>query len=559
MERRLNFVFVLFLLFCGIILTRLFYWQVTLNERFRGLAEKQGLATLPIKAVRGKILASDGSSLVINQRAFGVFLEPKKINDQTLVTTALAKELGIPTASISARLKDTSLLWIPIAHRVEEEQVTAIKKYKLLGVEFIEEWKRYYPEASMAAHILGFVGKNSQGEDQGYFGLEGYYNEQLRGRDGLLRQEIDAAGNPIVSDKRENIPSENGRDLTLYLDKTIQYIVESKLKQGIAKYSAKGGTVIVMDPATGGILAMVSFPSYDPNEFYKYPAEFYKSPAISLSYEPGSTFKVLIMAAALNEGVVTSETKYNEEGPIEIGGYTIKTWNQKYHGEITLTQILEYSSNVGMVFVLGKLDRSKFLTYLDNLGFGSKTSVDLQEEAMPQLRPKNKWYEIDYATTAFGQGIAMTPFQLIRAVAAIANGGRCIEPHVVKSISIPNGETINISPKVVRKVFRPEISRLVTEMMVSAVDNGETRFIKPAGYRIAGKTGTAQIPISGHYDTEKTIASFVGFAPVEAPKFIMLVTLLEPEVSPWGSETAAPIFFEIAKELFSYFGISPSD
>lgn len=559
MERRLNFVFVLFLLFYGIILIRLFYWQVTLNERFGGLAEKQGLATLPIKAVRGKILASDGSSLVINQRAFGVFLEPKKINDQTLVTAALAKELGIPTASISARLKDTSLLWIPIAHKVEEEKVTAIKKYKLFGVEFIEEWKRYYPEASMAAHILGFVGKNSQGEDQGYFGLEGYYDEQLRGRDGLLRQEIDAVGNPIVSDKRENIPTENGRDLTLYLDKTIQYIVESKLKQGIAKYSAKGGTVIVMDPTTGGILAMVSFPSYDPNEFYKYPAEFYKNPAISLSYEPGSTFKVLIMAAALNEGVVTPKTKYNEEGPIEIGGYTIKTWNQKYHGEITLTQILEYSSNVGMVFVLGKLDRSKFLTYLDNLGFGSKTNVDLQEEAMPQLRPKNKWYEIDYATTAFGQGIAITPLQLIRAVAAIANGGRYIEPHVVKSISIPNGETINISPKVVRKVFKPEISRLITEMMVSAVDNGEARFIKPAGYRIAGKTGTAQIPISGHYDTEKTIASFVGFAPVEAPKFIMLVTLLEPEASPWGSETAAPIFFEIAKELFSYFGISPSD
>lgn len=557
MDRRLSVIFIFFLILFSFILAKLFFLQVISFESLAGLAERQRATELLIPAARGRILASDGSPLVINKKTYGVFLEPKNITDKEKVITTLSKELDISAASISGKLNNTSLLWLPIVHQIAEDKKESIAFYKLPGVGFIDETKRYYPEASMAAHLLGFVGKNGGGDDQGYFGLEGYYDQQLRGRDGKLVQEIDPAGNPILTGDRQTVPAEDGRDLKLYLDKTIQFIAEKNLKDGIERYGAKGGTVTVMDPKTGGILAMASFPSYDPADFGEFPQEFYKNPTVSGSYEPGSTFKVLVMASAINEGKIKADTIMDENGPVEIGGYTINTWNQKYHGKITMREVLDYSSNVGMVFVSKQMDKDLFLRYIESLGFGRSTGIDLQEETTPQLRPKNKWYEIDYATASFGQGIAVTPLQMVRAVAAIANGGKLMEPHVVKEIKLPNGTSLAITPKVVKQVFEPEVTSVMAEMMVSAVDNGETKRLKPAGFRIAGKTGTAQIPIAGHYDSEKTITSFVGFAPVDDPRFVMLVTLREPTASPWGSETAAPIFFTIARELFSYMGISP--
>lgn len=558
MGKRLSLVFVTVIFLFILIVVKLFFWQVVSFDKLKGLAEQQSVTSLTIPAKRGAIFATDNTPLTINQRAFLVYLEPLKIKNINEVVSTLSKELDIPTASISSKLKETNLVWVPIAHKVEEAKVESIKSQKLTGVGFMDEPKRFYPEASMAAHLLGFVGKDSKGDDQGYFGIEGYYDEQLRGRNGVLRQETDARGNPILSGKIEDISAVNGRDLTLTLDKSIQYVVEKKLKEGVEKYSAKGGTVTILDPKTGAVLAMAAYPSYDEGKFYNYKGDLYKNPVVASSYEPGSTFKVLIMAAALNEGKVKPDTKYNEEGPIKIDKYTIETWNKKYHGEISLSQILEYSSNVGMVFVAKALGRDLVLDYIERLGFGNPTDVDLQEETSPELRPKDKWSEIDYATASFGQGIALTPLQMVRAVAAIANGGKLMRPYIVKSIKQNDGKVIYIRPKVERNIFKKETTSIVSEMMVSAVDNGETKYIKPPGYKIAGKTGTAQIAIAGHYDTEKTIASFVGFAPLDDPKFVMLVTIQEPTTSPWGSETAAPVFFGIAKELFSYFGISPN-
>ena len=558
MEGRLRFVFILLSLLFFAVILRLFFWQVASSDRLKSAAESQTLTSLTIPAHRGRILASDGSPLVINQPAYLLYIEPHKLKNIAHASEVLAKELSIPQASITASLVDTKLRWIPIADKVDEQKFDKIKKFDLPGVGFIEKSKRYYPEASMAAHILGFVGKNANGGDQGYFGLEGYYDEQLRGRDGRLKLEEDALGDPILSGKLEEIPAEDGRDLYLTIDKTVQFIAESKLKEGIEKYGAKGGSVVVLDPATGAVLAMASFPSYDPGIFSSFATEYYKNPAVASSYEPGSTFKVLVMAAALNEGKVKIDEKYNEEGPIKIGGYSIRTWNQKYHGEINLAKILEYSSNVGMVFVGGKLGQDTFTTYIEHLGFGSLTDIDLQEETSPSLRAKNKWYEIDYATASFGQGVAVTPLQMVRAVASIANGGKLVRPYVVKKLLDSKGKEIETRPKIGSNIFKPEITSVVAEMMAQAVNNGETKFLNPARFRIAGKTGTAEIPISGHYDTDKTITSFVGFAPADIPKFVMLVTLSEPTSSPWGSETAAPIFVNITKELFSYWGISPS-
>lgn len=558
MELRFRVVFVIFLLFFSAVSIKLFFLQVISFEDFAGVASKQRSVMLPIPAIRGKIFASDGSPLVINQNAYGIFLEPKNLGEKNKVIDVLARELSIPVASISGKLADKSLLWIPISHKIEENKKKEIESYKFKGVGFVDESIRFYPEGSMAAHLLGFVGKNSSGEDKGYFGLEGYYDQQLRGRSGSLIQEIDPSGNQILSGEHLKIDAENGRDLKLYLDKTIQFIAQTQLLKGIEKFGAKGGSVIVMDPKTGGILAMSSFPSYDLADFVNYPSEYYLNPAVSAGYEPGSTFKVLVMSSAINEGKIQPDTEMDESGPVEIGGYQIKTWDQKYRGKISMRQVLDHSSNVGMVFVEQQLNKDIFLHYIENLGFGKITGIDLQDETSPELRAKNKWYEIDFATAAFGQGIAVTPLQMIRSVAAIANKGILMEPHVVKEIILADGTKVNIAPKKVRQIFKPETANIISEMMVSAIDNGETRVIKPVGYRIAGKTGTAQIPISGHYDSEKTITSFVGFAPVDDPVFVMLVTLREPTSSPWGSETAAPIFFNIARELFQYFGISPS-
>lgn len=558
MGKRILLVFILFVIGFTIVTIRLFFWQVTSFDFLKGIAESQTLSTFRIPAKRGQIFSSDSSPLVINQNAYLVYIEPKKIENARKTADILSKELDITSSSVSAQISQSKLMWLPIESKVEEDKVEAIKKASLPGVGFLEEGKRYYPESSMAAHLLGFVGKNSKGDDQGYFGIEGYYDEQLRGKDGILHQEEDALGNPILSGKLEEVPPVNGRDLYLSLDKTIQFIVERKLDEGIEKYGARGGTVIVLEPNTGSILAMASRSSYDPSNYADYSSDLYKNPAVSTSYEPGSTFKVLVTASTINEGKLKPDDRFNEEGPVDIGGYSINTWNQKYHGLITISQILEYSSNVGMVYIEKKLGNENLLKYINELGFGAKTEVDLQEEASFPLRPKNKWYEIDYATASFGQGIAVTPLQMARAVATLANGGKLMKPIIVKTIKSGNGQTVSIKPNVEKNVFKKETTVLITEMMVDAVDNGETRLIKPPGFRIAGKTGTAQIPISGHYDTEKTIASFVGFAPVDNPKFVMLVTIREPSSSPWGSETAAPLFFSIASELFSYYGISPN-
>lgn len=302
---------------------------------------------------------------------------------------------------------------------------------------------------------------------------------------------------------------------------------------------------------------MASYPSYDPREYASAQKELYINPVVGSTYEPGSTFKVLMMAIGINEGVITPKTTMEETGPVEVSGYSIRTWNNVYNGTVSMTDVLIHSSNVGMVFVEKKLGKEKVLKALKDFGFGSTTGVDLEDESAPELRSDDQWREIDLATVSFGQGIAVTPLQMVRAVSTIANGGYLMEPRVVQAIAEANGKVKQIPVKKIRQIFSKKTAEEVTEMMVAAVDQGEAKWAKPPGYRIAGKTGTAQIPVGGVYDEKKTIASFVGFAPADNPKFVVLVTLREPSSSQWGSETAAPLFFNIAKDLFIYYGISP--
>jgi len=514
------------------------------------------LKTNKLTPIRGRIYDKFNHPLVLNQNSYLLYLEPKKIIDKDKLINSLSNSLEVTEASISAKI-DMSKYWLSIQSGLTQEQKDKIQKLNLKGIGFDYQTKRFYPEASLSAHLLGFLGKNDQGEDVGYLGLEGFYNRDLQGLPGFVETERDIIGRPILIGVQQRVESENGRDLVLTIDKTVQEISKKKLLEGLDLYKAKKGCIITADPKTMAILSLVCLPDYDLEKYYLFSEDFYKNSAISDLFEPGSIFKPLIMAAALEEKKIKPNDTYNETGQVSIGEYNIKTWNDKYEGKISMTRILEKSSNVGMVYVGEKLGSKKIYDYLGKYGFGQTTNIDLQGEASGYLKPKADWYPIDYSTVTFGQGIAVTSIQMIRAFASIINGGNLMKPYLVQKIVSENKIT-EIKPKVEKRVISQLTSEIIKKMLVSTVENAEAKWNLPKGYVIGGKTGTAQIPIKGHYDPSKTIASFIGFAPASDPKFITLVVLYEPQTSPWGSETAAPLFFEIVKQLIVYYNISPS-
>jgi cell division protein FtsI/penicillin-binding protein 2 len=537
-----------------IIFLRLFQLQIlnhSSSKIFDYLAERK------ILPERGRIFDRLSNPLVLNNNSYLLYFEPKKINDPPQTIKKISTILEINEASLSSKFNKEKD-WVAVT-MVTKEKKEEIEKLKISGLGFDYVLKREYPEASLAAHLLGFVGKNYQGEDIGYFGIEGYYNKDLSGLPGFIQSEKDLLGRPILIGKQEMVEPENGRDLILTIDKNIQGMIKEKLKKGIERYQAESGCVIAADPFSMAILALVCLPDYDPKNYFLFSEEYFKNPAISDLYEPGSVFKPLIMAAALNEKKIKPNDFYNETGPITIGEYSIRTWDNKYEGKISMTRILQKSSNVGMVYVGEKLGDEKLYDYLRKYGFGQPTGIDLQGEVSGYLKPKSQWYPIDFATVTFGQGIAVTPIQLIRAFAALVNGGVIFRPYVVLKIISSDGKQKIIKPKKEGQVITNITSQIIKKMLMEVVENGEVKWARPKGYTLGGKTGTAQVPIKGHYDPQKTIASFIGFGPVKEPKFLVLVILRQPKTSPWGSETAAPLFFEIAKELLIYYNIAPDN
>ncbi len=548
---KIKFVFLFFILFYLAIIVRLFFLQVIYSP-----ANKSSyLRTNKLNPIRGRIYDQKNNPLVLNQNSYQLYLEPKKIDGKDKLTHLLSESLEISEASISAKI-DMSKYWIAVQNGLTQEQKDKINKLNLKGVGFDYQTKRFYPEASLSAHLIGFLGKNDQNEDVGYLGLEGFYDRDLRGLPGFVETERDIIGRPILIGVQQRVEPENGRNLILTIDKTVQEISKKKLLAGLDLYKAKKGCVITADPKTMAILALVCLPDYDLEKYYLFSEDYYKNSAISDLFEPGSVFKPLIMAAGLEEKKIKPDDTYNETGQISIGEYNIKTWNDKYEGKISMTRILEKSSNVGMVYIGEKLGNKNIYSYLEKYGFGQPTDIDLQGEVPGYLKSRSNWYPIDYSTVTFGQGIAITPIQMIRAFASIINGGYLMRPYLVQKIVSENKVT-EIKPKVEKRVISQLTSEIIKKMLISAVENAEAKWDRPKGYVIGGKTGTAQVPIKGHYDPSKTIASFIGFAPANDPKFLTLVVLYEPQTSPWGSETAAPLFFEIAKQLIVYYNISP--
>ncbi len=416
-----------------------------------------------------------------------------------------------------------------------------------------EEW-RYYPEDRLASHVLGYVNVDAEGQ----YGIEGYWDEYLKGEPGVLLGERGSWGDII--DVGIESQAKDGEDLYLTIDRIIQNKIYEELREAVQKYRAKKGTIIITNPDTGEIMAMASYPDFNPNLYYRTKeVERFNNPAIAEVYEPGSVFKIVTMAAGVDTGKVESETKNFFKKCVDVGIETICTSTGKAYGTETMTEVLENSDNVGMVWVAEQVGGKNFYNYIRDFGFGTYTEIDMNTEVKGELLPLSEWREINRATMAFGQGIAVTPLQMVQAISAIANGGELMQPYIVeKRIDFEGNEDI-AEGKIVRQVVSRETSETIKEMMVSVVDNGFGRKARVEGYRIAGKTGTAEVPVSGRgYSEDINIVSFGGFAPADDPKFAMLIKLDQPEGAPWSSDTVAPLFGELSEWLLHHLQIPPS-
>lgn len=567
MQTKIRVLSILLILLFIVAIGRLFTWQILKGRQLSSQAKNQYTSNQVTSAPRGNILASDGSFWVVRTEGWTVWANPKLLKSSpSEIANRLAPffaDQGDPKTYADEVVRLTGLLgkdasWVSLKTKVDDDIKRNIAALSIVGIGFDPQEMSYYPEASSAAQLLGFVGKDSSGADIGYFGLEGYYDLPLSGKPGFFAGQKDAKGSPILLDGGAQVAAIPGVDLLTNIDKRIQTVIENELLKGIEKYQAAGGSITVMDPENGKILGLANHPSFDPAKYSGFDDSLFKNSVITDSFEPGSIFKVLVMAAGLDAGVVKPDTPCDIcAGPLKLDKYFIKTWDDKYTPNITMTDVIVKSDNVGMSFVGGKLGADKMYDYLKKFGIGDKSGIDLQGEIAPKLRDKGTWNVVDLATASFGQGVAVTGMEMVRAVAAIANGGYLVTPKVVNAIKGDGWqEVVKETPPV--RVINQQAAAEATQMMVEAASRGEAKWAAIPGFKVAGKTGTAQIPVAGHYDPTNTNHSFIGFAPADNPKFIMLVTLKSPQSSPWAAETAAPLWYAVARDLFPYLGIQPS-
>lgn len=431
---------------------------------------------------------------------------------------------------------------------------------KIDGIAFMMKKHRFYPEKNIGSHILGFVGHDND-EWHGQYGLEGFFDDELYGKSGSIKTEKSAGGNLIIINDREYNKPQNGDDLILTINKAIQFTACQKLNEAVLRHGADSGSIIIMEPKTGAILAMCSSPDYDPNNYKDVSdIKIYNNEAIFSQYEPGSIFKAITMAAALDQEKVSPDTTFEDTGVVKIANYEIKNSDLKAHGIVTMTEVLEESLNVGAIFAMRKTGEEIFGQYVKNFGFGEKVGIELETESQGDIKnligeERNK--ELNAATASFGQGIAVTPLQMVAAFGAIANGGILMKPYLVKELVKIDGSKITTQPKEIRRVISERASMLLGGMLVNVVENGHGKRAGVKGYFVAGKTGTAQVPRKDKkgYEPNAHIGSFAGFAPADDPRFVMLVRIDRPRDVEWAESSAAPLFGEIAEFLLNYFEV----
>jgi len=555
-----------------------------------------------------------------------VMAYPAKIYDKRRTALDLEDDLQIPAVRLEQILIGENRYEI-IAKKVDPEKSKVLREIikkdneqypgenRYAGIGFQEEYFRFYPEKSLAANVLGFVDQAGGGQ----YGIEETFDQQLKGKKGIFKAQMDSVGRQITVGESVIQPAVNGEDIVLTIDRNIQLEVERLIKKGVEEFRANAGQVIVMDPKTGKILAMAHYPSFDPNSygdvfaktdvdftpeeianlvpadeedttkywFYRnydthdryqvfkneeegkdavyqrfanwVGQEVYKNKLLGEIYEPGSVFKPIVMAAALDDGDVMPETTYYESGPIKVDEFEIHNSTDQYRGLQTMTNVLEESSNIGMAWVAKKIGRNLFYSYAVKFGFGDRLGIEFDNEEKGYMEYFTEWADSELVTHAFGQGITVTPLQIASAYAVMANKGVLMQPYIVAAVRDANGKIIKTEPQVIRQVISEDTANTITQMMVSAVENGVAPKSKVEGHFVAGKSGTAQTykygkPLSG---AGTTITTFAGYAPVDDPKFVVVVKYDFPRSSEWCANTSAPTAAEIEKFLFSYYNIPP--
>lgn len=547
---RENWRFVLILiaifLFAATILSRLIFLTISNYEFYQALAEGQQKILTPATGERGEIFFSNGDPIAINKTGKYVFASPNEVKEKEQTVEVLAQILNLDRIWLLEKLEKDNLFEL-LKYRLSEEEIILLQEKNLKGVHLEEEIFRYYPQKNVLANVVGFVSADQQGQ----YGVEGYYDDVLRGEEILTEKERGLTGFLDFSHIKE---TSRGQDLILTIDSNIQSKAENLLSEAQENIAPEGGEILVLNPRTGQVLALAVAPNFNPNQYSEIEnPEIFQNPVVQKIFEPGSVFKPIVMAAGLNEGKITPQTTYVDNGIVQIGGWPIYNYDQRIWGQRTMTEVLEKSINTGAIFVEQTIGEKIFLDYIEKFGLFEKTGIELQGEIYSENLELKKGYDVNFATAAFGQGIEITPIQLARAFSAIANEGKMINPYIVASPSpLDNNE---------KQVISPKTANQLTAMLVSVVENGFGKAAGIKGYFIAGKTGTAQIAWSaldikksGYSD--KTIQTFIGFFPAFDPQFLILVKLNDPAAKT-AEYSAVPIFRELAKYIIDYKQVPP--
>lgn len=561
---------VIFLLLATVLVVlwgRTLFWQTAEHGMLAARANAEQLRAFTVDAGRGAIYDANGRVLAVSVTEDTVIADPDvmrsvgalqsdaaKLSDLLgLPKSLLASELDRPGAYI--RLTDASgaTLRLPLERGagIGDE----IGRGNLPGVALIPETRRVYPDGALAAHVLGFM---SASNGEGQYGVEQAYQRVLAGTPGLLYTAVDANGDPLATGARRETAAVPGADVTLTIDANVQYRVEQGLAQTVQQTGAHGGTVIVMDPATGAIVAMASLPSFDPNVYGQSSLASFSNPAVSAIYDPGSVMKAMTMAAGVDTGVITPDTTLNDTGSVIVDGITIHNWDERGYGTETMTQVLQHSANVGAIYVAQRVGTQRFDAYLNGFGFGQPTGVGLPAESGGLLAdPKTAGDpSLTLAENSFGESIGVTPLQMVAAYGALANGGVLMRPYIVSSVASQGGlgPVTRYGPRPVRQVVSAQTAQTVTRMLVDSAYVSEAEMNLVQGYAVAAKTGTSTPDTT---DPSKTFASVIGYAPASHPRFVLLVKLDAPQTTIFGGSAAGPLWRRLAEQLFTYYQIPP--
>lgn len=560
-KNRIKIILLAILLTGVVIIFRLFYLQVVRHSFYEKIASSQHWINDQIPAKRGKIYVKDDTTgglypLAENQNLDMVYAAPEEMKDKTDVAKKLAPLVGMEEAKLK-ELFDKNHTYVPIKHQLSFEESKKITEANIEGVAVSPEQWRFWPESSLASQLLGYVDT----EGNGKYGLEQYFDEELSGSPGRYKAEIDNKGTKIAFGNNVLVPPKDGTNLVLTINRDVQLEAEKAVKQSVEKFKAANGSVVIMNPDNGEIIAMANYPTYDPSK-YKEVKDYsvFRNSSVTDEYEPGSIFKVITMAAGLDTKKVTPDTKYNDTGVVVLNGYKIMNSTKKAWGWQNMTFVIQESLNTGVVFVLDQIGKDTFYDYLKRFGFGVLTGIEQPSEGTGKIYAPGETNDHGYATMTFGQGISTTGVQMVTSFAAVANGGKLVKPHIVAEKQKADGKKEATDSRPIKEIISGEAAAQMRQMMVNQVEKGHGYQAKVKGYKVAGKTGTAQVPSpKGGYDPAKNIGTFIGFGPADSPRFVVLAKIDYPKGIPWAESSAAPVVGSMLDFLFKYYQIPPTE